>query len=114
MAASVAGETLRAALLRHLTETVEEAGLELPPDPQPDVVVQYFPSPASVESGLDAGYDPRQHSVALVYAVSLTGEPTVVAGGEGLEFRWWDPRELESVADLWPGTVQTVRGALRS
>jgi ADP-ribose pyrophosphatase YjhB (NUDIX family) len=108
------GETLRAALLRHLTETLHGVELDLPPDPQPASVVQYFPTTASVEPGLDAGYDPRQHAVALVFAVSPTGEPTAVPGGEGIEFRWWDPRDLESVADVWPGTVQTVRGALRS
>lgn len=106
------GETLRAALLRHLGETLNGAGVELPPDPQPACVVQYFPTTEPVEPGLDAGYDPRQHSIALVYRVSLIGEPTAVAGGEGIEFRWWDVRDVGSVATVWPGTLQTVRGAL--
>jgi hypothetical protein len=47
-----------------------------------------------------------------VYRVSLIGEPTAVAGGEGIEFRWWDVRDVGSVATVWPGTLQTVRGAL--
>jgi ADP-ribose pyrophosphatase YjhB (NUDIX family) len=85
----------------------------LPPDPQPDRVVQYFPTTGPVDAGLDHGHDPRQHAVALVHAVVLSGEPTIVRGGEALDFRWWGQDELAGLRDVWPGTLQTVRGALR-
>jgi hypothetical protein len=85
----------------------------LPPDPQPDRVIQYFPTTGPVDAGLDHGYDPRQHAVALVHAVVLSGEPTIVRGGEALDFRWWGRDELADLRDVWPGTLQTVRGALR-
>ncbi len=108
------GETVRAALLRHLHSTLGGVDVGFPPDPQPDRVVQWFPSREPVEAGLPHGYDPRQHAVALVYAVPLGGHPAVVPGGEGRAFRWWSGHELETEGRTWPGTLQTVRGALGS
>ena len=105
------GETVRAALLRHLHSTLDGVEADVPADPQPDRVVQWFPTTDEVEPGLVHGYDPRQHAVALVYAVTLAGQPTA-GGGEATDFRWWSLAEVSAADDLWPGTEQTVRGAL--
>jgi ADP-ribose pyrophosphatase YjhB (NUDIX family) len=105
------GETVRAALLRHLRSTLTGVEVDLPPDPQPQRVVQWFPEPGPVHLGLLHGFDPRQHAVALVHAVTLRGTAAVPAGGEGTAFRWWRPADLRGVP-LWPGTAATVSGAL--
>lgn len=40
-------------------------------------------------------HDPRQHAVALTYAVTTADEPTI-SGPEALAFRWFDPYELDA------------------
>ena len=44
----------------------------------------------------------------------MHGIPAVIDGGEGWEFRWWSVEELEAERRTWPGTLQTVKGALGS
>ena len=107
------GETLRGALVRHVTSTLVDVPLHLPADPQPAGAVQWFSTTDPVEEGLQHGYDPRQHAVALVFDLHLDVDPRVVAGGEARDFRWWSPAELPEQQDtLWPGTRLTVRRAL--
>src|SRR3954447_19809897 len=106
------GETIRAALVRHLDSTIGGVRVDLPTDPQPARVVQYFPPDVPVDAGLRHGMDPRQHAVALVFAVELSGEPVVVPGGEALAFRWWTREEVAASDELWPGVQPTVDGAL--
>lgn len=109
------GETVRAALQRHLFSTLHGVDVHLPPDPQPDYVMQWFPTAGSPESGLLMGHDPRQHAVALVFAVTLRGTPGVPEGGEALDFRWWRADLLDAASpDHWPGSVACIRRTLEA
>ena len=94
------GETIRAALVRHLTSTLEDVQVDFPVDPQPARVVQYFPADVPVDAGLRHGVDPRQHAVALVFAVELSGHPAVVPGGEAMDFRWWTLDQVARSGEL--------------
>ena len=109
------GETLASALLRHLESTLSGAGIDLEVDPQPHYTMQWFPTAQSAGALPVHGHDPRQHAVALVYAVELHGEPVSRAGGEASEFRWWRVDELAATAGppLWPGCLAAITGALR-
>ena len=106
------GETLRAAVFRHLSSTIRGGVVDIPADPQPAYVFQWFSSPRDDE-GVAYGLDPRRHSVGLCFVVPVDGEPVVVDEGEALEFAWFDLAEIEGIADqVWPGTIQAVRRAL--
>ncbi len=95
------GETVRSAILRHLTESLAAVPLDLPPDPQPDYVYQWFPEALAPRDGAPFGRDPRKHSVALSFVLTISGTPEVVPGGEAIEFGFWPRASLPS--DLWPG-----------
>ena len=103
------GELVRDALLRHLEKDLGPRALpRLPAALVPVTVAEYFPSPEV--TGL---VDPRQHAVALVYIVPVTGEcePTQSA----LELRWFTPAEALSeamAADMAGGQHRLVRAAL--
>jgi ADP-ribose pyrophosphatase YjhB (NUDIX family) len=75
---------------RQLRETLGDAVAFEPvaPDQQPDHVAQYF----SVARP-DGLLDPRQHAVTIVFVVPLLGD-AATAGGEALEFRWFEPAQL--------------------
>ena len=109
-------ETLRAALLRHLHETLAGVEVALPADPQPDHVMQWFPDVVDrARDGVAYGWDPRQHAVALCFAVELTGEPAPVPGGEALRFGWFTTEAVAGMGDeLWPGTAAVVEAVVRS
>ena len=107
------GETLRSSLLRHLRDTLHGADVDLTDDPQPAYVMQWFPDAGPADDRRVHGHDPRQHAVALVYAVELRGEPEPRAGGEASEFRWWRLDDLvRGGPPLWPGCLATITGAL--
>lgn len=103
------GELIRDALMRHLEKDLGPRALPaLPGSLVPVTVAEYFPDPAV--TGL---VDPRQHAVALVYVVPVTGEcePTQSA----LELRWFTPQEALSksmAADMTGGQHRLVRAAL--
>jgi ADP-ribose pyrophosphatase YjhB (NUDIX family) len=102
-------ETVRAALLRHLGETLTGASWDPPADPQPDYVMQWFSSPPD-DAPVGYGLDPRRHAVALSFRVVLSGDPLVVPGGEALAFAWLTADDLRRMGDdLWPGTLSMVR-----
>ena len=105
------GETVAEALTRHVTETVEGARLELPADPQPDHVMQWFPSALRTDSTF--GDDPRKHAVSLCFALRLGDHLVARSGGEGLDLRWF-PAGLEGVEPLWPGTAHLVASTVPS
>jgi ADP-ribose pyrophosphatase YjhB (NUDIX family) len=106
------GDTLRAGVLRHLGSTLTGADFDVPADPQPAYVFQWFPA-ARDDDGLANGVDPRRHSVGLCFVVAVDGEPVVAETGEALEFCWFDLAEIDAVADqVWPGTIQAVRRTL--
>jgi ADP-ribose pyrophosphatase YjhB (NUDIX family) len=79
------GETIAAALDRHVKETLgEEATIELPDGQEhPPAVGQYFPQ---LRPGF--GHDPRKHSIAVSYWAALSGETTAM--GEAEDFDWFD------------------------
>lgn len=79
-------ETLREALTRHILKDLGAMAFpRLPASLHPFTVAQYFPTP-----GLGF-HDPRQHSVALVYAIPIDGEPT--PQDDALDFSWFTPDE---------------------
>lgn len=102
------GETIREALLRHVHGTLVGAVLDLQDDPQPDYVVQFFPTDPRIDRTY--GVDPRKHSIGLSFLLEIGGEPDVVPGGEGVELRWFTGAELAAVgSDMWPGTGRAVQ-----
>lgn len=102
------GETVRAAVLRHLHETIAGVAVDLPLDPQPDYVMQWFPEPQP-SSRVAYGVDPRRHAVALSFLVELTGLPEPVPAGEADEFAWLDPGQLAAMqSETWPGTISLL------
>jgi ADP-ribose pyrophosphatase YjhB (NUDIX family) len=82
------GERIRDALLRHLEKDLGPLALpQVPPNPAPFTVVEYFPDPE--RSGF---HDPRHHAVSLAYVVPVSGEcePTQ----EALDLAWFTPAEV--------------------
>jgi len=81
-------ETLREALTRHLEKDLGAMAFpRLPASLQPFTVAQYFPTPGY------GFHDPRQHSVALVYAVPIDGEPA--PQDDALDFSWFTPEQSQ-------------------
>lgn len=77
-------ETLREALVRHIEKDLGPMAFpRLPATPVPLTVAQYFPTPGY------GFHDPRQHSVALVYAVPIEGDPS--PSDDALDFSWFTP-----------------------
>ena len=84
------GERIRDALLRHLEKDLGPHALpELPLDPAPFTVVEYFPDPQ--RSGF---HDPRHHAVSLAYVVPVDGDCTPTQ--EALDLAWFSPQEAVS------------------
>ena len=102
-------ETIRAALMRHLEKDLGPLAFpQLPPSIVPCAVAEYFPAPS--ETGLT---DERQHAVALVYVVPVTGE--CEPRQDALELTWLTPEEAlrEDVqAEVIGGRGDLVRQAL--
>lgn len=83
-------ETIRAALLRNIEKDLGPLAFpQLPVSPVPFTVAEYFPAPS--QTGLT---DERQHAVALVYAIPVTGdcEPRQ----DALELTWMTPADALS------------------
>lgn len=81
------GERLRDALLRHLEKDLGPVALpQIPPNPAPFTVVEYFPDP-----DVSGFYDPRHHAVSMAYVVPVVGDcqPTQ----EALDLEWYTPAE---------------------
>lgn len=103
------GETVRDAVLRHLHEALSGVTADLPADPQPSYVMQWFPAPLPMD-GVAHGLDPRRHAVALSFLVEVVGEPMPVPGGEAIAFAWLAPHEVrERQDDVWPGTTSLLQ-----
>jgi ADP-ribose pyrophosphatase YjhB (NUDIX family) len=103
------GESIRDALQRNIEKDLGPAAFpRLPVSPVPFTVAEYFPLP-----GISALHDPRQHAVALVYVVPVTGECN--PRQDALELTWLTPKEaLEPslLADLEGGRGQLLKQAL--
>jgi ADP-ribose pyrophosphatase YjhB (NUDIX family) len=84
------GETVRAALLRHLEKDLGPMALpQIPIAPQPFTIAEYFPDPS-----ITGFHDPRQHAVSLAYIVPVSGDCTPSAAS--LDLVWMSPDEAVS------------------
>jgi hypothetical protein len=103
------GESVREALLRNLEKDLGPTAFpRLPSTTIPVAVAEYFPLP-----GLTPLHDPRQHAVALVYVVPVTGECD--PRQDALELTWLTPAEAlapEVIDDLEGGRGSLLRQAL--
>ncbi len=104
------GETIREALWRNLSKDLgPESMPQLPPQPSPFTVAEYFP-----EDGLRSGYtDPRQHAVSLAFVVPVDGE--CAPAQDTLDLAWLSPDEALSAAvaaEMSGGQDRLVRLAL--
>jgi ADP-ribose pyrophosphatase YjhB (NUDIX family) len=103
------GETIRAALVRHLNKDLGPlAQPQLPPNPSPFTIVEYFPDPT-----VTGFVDPRQHAVSLAYIVPVLGE--CYPAPESLDFSWVTPAEAASKevsSEMTGGQDRLVRMAL--
>lgn len=103
------GERLREALLRHLEKDLGPVALpQIPVNPAPFTVVEYFPDPTT--SGF---HDPRHHAVSLAFVVPVAGDcqPTQ----EALDLDWYTPSEVMSEQvrrDMTGGHDRLIRLAL--
>jgi ADP-ribose pyrophosphatase YjhB (NUDIX family) len=104
------GETIREALWRHLSKDLgPEALPQLPINPSPFTVAEYFP-----DDGRRTGFtDPRQHAVSLAYIVPVEGECAPAA--DTLDLSWLTPDEAlmpTVAADMSGGQDKLIRLAL--
>ena len=104
------GETIRESLWRHLSKDLgPEALPQLPSDPSPFTIAEYFP-----EDARGTGFvDPRQHAVSLAYIVPVGGE--CVPAQDTLDLTWLSPDEALSpavAAEMSGGQDRLVRLAL--
>ena len=82
------GERIRDALLRHLEKDLGPLALpDVPPNPAPFTVIEYFPDPD--RSGF---HDPRHHAVSLAYVVPVDGD--CIPTQEALDLAWFSPTEV--------------------
>ena len=80
----------------------------VPASPQPLTVAEFFPTP-----GVTPFHDPRQHAVAMVYVVPVTGD--CAPQQDALDLAWLTPDEAcspELLADMSGGHGVLLRQAL--
>ncbi len=98
------GESVRDALLRNLEKDLGPTAFpQLPASTVPFTVAEYFPLP-----GVTPLHDSRQHAVALVYVVPVTGECN--PRQDALELSWMTPADAAS--DAVADELEGGRGAL--
>lgn len=102
-------EPIREALQRNIEKDLGPAAFpRLPATLVPVTVAEYFPLP-----GIAPLHDPRQHAVALVYVVPVTGECN--PRQDALELTWLTPEEALAPSllnDLEGGRGQLLKQAL--
>lgn len=105
------GETVRDALYRHLENDLGPMAFpQVPPQPTPFTVAEYFPIP-----GVTRFHDDRQHAVSLAFVVPVSG--TCEPRQDALEVTWMTPEEASSLAlgdEMDGGRGTLVRLALAS
>ena len=104
------GETIREALWRNLSKDLGPESLpQLPPQPAPFTIAEYFP-----DDGRRTGYtDPRQHAVSLAFIVPVEGE--CQPAQDTLDLAWLTPDEVLSpavAAEMSGGQDRLLRLAL--
>jgi ADP-ribose pyrophosphatase YjhB (NUDIX family) len=81
------GERIREALLRHIEKDLGSVALpQIPTNPAPFTVAEYFPDP-----DISGFHDPRQHAVSLVYVVPVKGD--CAPSQDALDLVWLTPAE---------------------
>ena len=99
-------ESIRSALDRHIHETLGTKVQWTADDPiTPLFVAEYF----SIRLR-GALYDPRQHAVASTFAVEIHGP--IEIGGEALDFKWFDRRQLPNARSFGFGQNKVVEQCL--
>lgn len=84
------GERIRQALLRHIEKDLGSVALpQIPTNPAPFTVAEYFPDPE-----ISGFHDPRQHAVSLVYVVPVKGD--CAPSQDALDLVWLTPTEAIS------------------
>lgn len=84
------GERIREALLRHIEKDLGGVALpQIPTNPAPFTVAEYFPDPE-----ISGFHDPRQHAVSLVYVVPVKGD--CAPSQDALDLVWLTPAEAIS------------------
>lgn len=87
-------ESIREALMRNLEKDLGPTAFpQIPASITPFTVAEYFPLP-----GVTPLYDSRQHAVALVYVVPVSGECD--PRSDALELTWLSPAEALDTALL--------------
>jgi ADP-ribose pyrophosphatase YjhB (NUDIX family) len=104
------GETIREALWRNLSKDLGPESLpQLPPQPSPFTIAEYFP-----DDGRRSGYtDPRQHAVSLAFVVPVEGE--CAPAQDTLDLAWLTADEALSpavAAEMSGGQDRLLRLAL--
>jgi ADP-ribose pyrophosphatase YjhB (NUDIX family) len=103
------GERVRDAILRHIEKDLGPMALpQIPPQPAPFTVAEYFPDP-----DVTGFHDPRQHAVSLVFLVPVTGD--CAPNQDALDLAWLTPQEAVSEqvrAEMTGGQDRLVRLAL--
>lgn len=103
------GERIREALLRHCEKDLGPVALpQIPANPAPFTVVEYFPDP-----DVSGFHDPRHHAVSLAFVVPVSGDcqPTQ----EALDLAWYPPEQAVSEAvrrEMTGGHDRLIRLAL--
>lgn len=98
------GERIADGLRGHARETLA-VEVDLPADPQPGYVCQWFPDDIRPDDGVDHGHDPRKHAIALSFVVEFHGTPE--PQNEALDYRHFAVDALPE--PLWPGTAELLR-----
>ena len=103
------GERIRDAILRNVEKDLGAMALpQIPPNPAPFTVAEYFPDPE-----VTGFHDPRQHAVSLAFIVPVSGD--CVPNQDALDLVWLTPDEADSEqvrAEMTGGQDRLVRLAL--
>lgn len=101
------GESLSEAIRRQVREALgREVKVYIRPDQQPLFIAQYSP-----RGRAPFALDPRQHSIALTYALEMKGTPT--PGGEAILFKWFEIANIPRSKQFGFGQDAVLRACLR-
>lgn len=105
------GERIRQALIRHLEKDLGPLALpQIPPEPAPFTVVEYFPDPL-----ISGFHDPRHHAVSLAFVVPVLGD--CQPSQQALDLGWFTPEQAVSAPmreEMTSGHDRLIRLALAS
>lgn len=105
------GERIREALIRHLEKDLGPLALpQIPPEPAPFTVIEYFPDPS-----ISGFHDPRHHAVSLAYVVPVFGD--CQPSQQALDLGWFTPEQSVSEPmrkEMTSGHDRLIRLALAS